>query len=428
MAVRGRKQKCHNNAFWQLEMNYNQIKELEYEKKVDKISSICSSKYFDEGHIARIDFLKFLEEKGDVPLDIFNQDNNHNFKNYRGPLTQYKDKSKGYVPYKYYFMVENNYEENFITEKIWEPILCETLVFYYGCPNVKDYIDERAYVQLDMNDFEKSYQIIKTAIEEDWWSQRIDIIRKEKKKILNELSFFPTIEKIITKVEGLLIVFAVYSGNDDQSECIAKCKKRVREVYPNARIVFVDNNSKNEKWKDKDEIIIVNNSKYRYEMGAYRKALEYYRADEYLFLQGSVFINKTIDYKLKKNEIDAKQMQIFKGVNVNEELFKLIKEIAQRLNLKGDNWENLNCVLACNFYCNNLFVEEMIKDNLFNIECINKDYSCAFERILGLYMYLKLGEVLPIDDKPYTWISINHGNKTVPSDYKYVMYKIWLGN
>jgi len=213
MAVRGRKQKCHNNAFWQLEMNYNQIKELEYEKKVDKISSICSSKYFDEGHIARIDFLKFLEEKGDVPLDIFNQDNNHNFKNYRGPLTQYKDKSKGYVPYKYYFMVENNYEENFITEKIWEPILCETLVFYYGCPNVKDYIDERAYVQLDMNDFEKSYQIIKTAIEEDWWSQRIDIIRKEKKKILNELSFFPTIEKIILNSDWVDDIISAWKGH-----------------------------------------------------------------------------------------------------------------------------------------------------------------------------------------------------------------------
>lgn len=165
----------------------------------DVVSSMCSSKYFDEGHIARIDFLKFLEQKGDVKLDIYSWDNQHNFKNYRGPMNQYVDKSKGYTPYKYYFMVENNYEENFITEKIWEPILCETLVFYYGCPNVCDYIDPEAYVQLDMNDFEKSYQIIKRAIEEDWWSKRIETIRREKKKILDELAFFPVIEKIINK-------------------------------------------------------------------------------------------------------------------------------------------------------------------------------------------------------------------------------------
>ena len=108
-----------------------------------------------------------------------------------------KNKSNGIKGYKYYFMMENNFEKNYITEKLWEPILCETLVFYYGCPNVTDYIDPGAFVLLDINDFENSYQIIKQAIKEDWWSQRIEIIRKEKHKILDELAFFPTIDKII---------------------------------------------------------------------------------------------------------------------------------------------------------------------------------------------------------------------------------------
>ena len=48
-----------------------------------------------------------------------------------------------------------------------------------------------------MNDMNKSLMIIDRAIKEDWWSQRIDIIRKMKTKILNELAFFPTIERII---------------------------------------------------------------------------------------------------------------------------------------------------------------------------------------------------------------------------------------
>ena len=138
-----------------------------------------------------------LVESTDFEIDIYNWDNNHNFNNYRGGLDHYINKSKGVLPYKYYFMVENNFEENFVTEKLWEPILCESLVFYYGCPNVSKYINPLAYVQLDIHDFEKSYQIIKQAIEEDWWSQRLDIIREEKKKILNELAFFPTINRII---------------------------------------------------------------------------------------------------------------------------------------------------------------------------------------------------------------------------------------
>ena len=195
LEVRGRKTKHNNNAFWQLELTYQQLMNLKIVKN-NGISSICSSKYFDEGHIARINLLKYIESKNDIVIDIYNYDNNHNFKNYKGSVKPYEDKSKGMLSYKYYFMIENNYEENFITEKLWEPILCESLVFYYGCPNLSDYINPLAYVLLDINDYEKSYQIIKKAIDEDWWSQRIDIIRQEKKKILNELSFFPVIHKI----------------------------------------------------------------------------------------------------------------------------------------------------------------------------------------------------------------------------------------
>ena len=72
------------------------------------------------------------------------------------------------------------------------------MVFYYDCTYVSDYIDPKAFVLLDITDFEKSYQIIKQALSEDWWSQRIDIIRQEKCRILNELAFFPIIDKIIT--------------------------------------------------------------------------------------------------------------------------------------------------------------------------------------------------------------------------------------
>ena len=88
----------------------------------------------------------------------------------------------GLVPYKYYFMVENNYEENFITEKLWEPIHCESLCFYWGCPNVEDHIDPMAFVKLDES-FEVSLEIIQNAIRDDLWSKRLPYIKKEKNRI-----------------------------------------------------------------------------------------------------------------------------------------------------------------------------------------------------------------------------------------------------
>lgn len=191
-----------NNAFWQLAASYDDLKYKTPRKSMgNRISSICSSKYIDPGQKKRIDFLKFLEEveNADVQIDIYNEDNHHNFRNYRGRADPDKDKDKGIVPYKYYFMFENNAEKNFITEKIWEPLLTETLCFYDGCPNISEHIDPRAYVQLDMNDFMKSYNIIKQAIKDDLWSKRIDIIRKEKERVLNHFMFFPTVERIIEK-------------------------------------------------------------------------------------------------------------------------------------------------------------------------------------------------------------------------------------
>lgn len=202
LSVRSHFKHC-NIAFWQINKTYAQLSDFVKEKhkeknKSDIVASICSNKYFDPGHVKRIDFLHFLETKSDVTLHIYNEDNAQQFKSYIGKARPNIDKGRGILPYKYYFMCENNAETNFITEKLWEPILCETLCFYWGCPNVSDYIDPMAYVQLDMNDFEGSYQTIVKAIQSDIWSTRLPFLQKEKKKILESYSFFPIVENIIT--------------------------------------------------------------------------------------------------------------------------------------------------------------------------------------------------------------------------------------
>ena len=246
LAVHGRKTGHHNNAMWQLELTVTDLLKPIIKTEMG-ISSICSSKYFDEGHIARIDLLKYIENRGytasessnpltsikgvePLSIDIFNQDNAHNFKNYKGKLA-FDTKSKGMIQYKYYFMMENNFEENYMTEKIWEPILCESLCFYYGCPNLSDYINPLAYVELPITDFEKSYQLIKTAIDEDWWSQRIHIIREEKQKILNKLAFFPTINNIIKLNE--------VNSKEVNSKEVKSKEVKLNEVRPKVVILII---------------------------------------------------------------------------------------------------------------------------------------------------------------------------------------------
>ena len=186
----------HCNGFWQISYDYNTLKNMVIEKKYDKVSTICSSKYFDPGHIKRINFIKFMENKGDVIIDVYGYSNDHRLSNYKGSLPTNK-KELGIEPYKYYFICENNSEYNYMTEKIWEPLLCESLCFYWGCPNLSDYIDPRAYVSLNMDNFEEAYQTIKNAIQNKLWEERLPIIRRERQKILDKYNFFPTLEEIV---------------------------------------------------------------------------------------------------------------------------------------------------------------------------------------------------------------------------------------
>ena len=191
--------KYMNNVEWHLSTSYTELLSkpiIKDDSLSTIISSVCSSKYEDIGHIKRINFMKYIESRADpyVQLHIYGNDNLHQFHSYNGTINEKED---GMFPYKYYFMCENNSEYNYVTEKFWDAILSETLIFYWGCPNLSDYINPFAFVELDMDDFEKSYHIIKEAIQNNLWEQRLPIIRQEKQKILNYYNFFPTLERIL---------------------------------------------------------------------------------------------------------------------------------------------------------------------------------------------------------------------------------------
>ena len=188
----GTHKKDLNAVQWQITIPTN----FENNRK-NKLMSILSEKNYDEGHIKRINFIKELENNtNDILIDIYGRENYHKLNNY---ISSVKDEKKENIfsEYKYCLSVENNSEYNYATEKIWEPILCECLCFYWGCPNLEDYIDNNAFVRLDITNINSSIDIIKKAIEENWWEQRIECIRREKTKILNKLGFFPKLQSII---------------------------------------------------------------------------------------------------------------------------------------------------------------------------------------------------------------------------------------
>lgn len=187
----------YNNNEWHLSKTYNQLL-TEQVVKDDTVahilSTVLSDKYQDPGHIKRIDFVKFLESKG-LPVHVYGG-NKFEWKEYKGsPPSHQKDEAM--FPYKYTFNVENFSTKGWYTEKLIDGILSESLIFYNGCTDLRLYVDERAYVWLDLSNFEDDYNKIKRAIENNLWEERLPYIKAAKQRILNDTGFFPRLENII---------------------------------------------------------------------------------------------------------------------------------------------------------------------------------------------------------------------------------------
>ena len=170
---------------WHLFMPIAELMKLHPEKTSGDttIACIVSDKYFDPGHILRLDFLKFLEiHAPDIALAIFGK-GAYKFTQGRGPVAS-DGKHTAIFPFRYYFAVENSSERNYITEKLVEGILGEALTFYWGCPNVADHIDPRAYVILDLEHPEAALATIRKTLASDGHTAALPYIRAAKDTIL----------------------------------------------------------------------------------------------------------------------------------------------------------------------------------------------------------------------------------------------------
>ncbi len=179
---------------WHLGSTYDELSSQPIEK-TRGLSSVTSSLYIHPGHRKRVDFIRHLERRG-TPIDVFGKTNEVGFEHYRGPLPAFR-KEAGLFPYRYTFAAENHAENNYVTEKLVDAVLSECLCFYWGCPNLAEYIDPRAFIALDLDDLEGSARTIEDAIESNAWERRLDIIRREKRRLLEEYQLFPTLERIV---------------------------------------------------------------------------------------------------------------------------------------------------------------------------------------------------------------------------------------
>jgi hypothetical protein len=227
-----------------------------------------------------------------------------------------------------------------------------------------------------------------------------------------------SINNITQYVHGTIIILAVHINNDDKNyNELIKCINQLRNVYKEEIIVAVDNESLNKKWYEKASelniIVLENTSKInQYEPGAYKFALEHYRADKYIFLQCTIFINERLNLDiLDKNEPNAVTLFKLYGLHWTEQGLNLINDLLQSINMK--KWDNDPLVVYNCFCCNDLFAKDMINSGLLNLPSNTKNHSCAFERLFGSYIKSKIGDLSALDQKCFHKIHLFQNPHTI---------------
>lgn len=177
---------------WGISLNYKQLQEPIYKDKV--LSTVSSGLAVLPAYRARRAFnyllhcLPYFDHYGRKPHG-FNE-----LEKYRGTLER---KEEGLLAYKYHFNTENAVESGYYTERFVDAILCECLIFYYGCPDIERWVDPECFIPLDLTKLEESLTIVEKAIADNEWEKRLPAIREQKRKFMEELNPLNIIWKAI---------------------------------------------------------------------------------------------------------------------------------------------------------------------------------------------------------------------------------------
>lgn len=180
-----------NMGFWQLTNIPSGV------PKNGRIAIILSEKYHDPGHKFRVDFVRFIESRGLDIIDVYGRENYHGLKSWRGTVGENKEDVIARASF--YLAAENHRQLDYVTEKFWEPLLCESLPLYFGCTNIEAILPTvTGLVQLS-NDFERNLEIILALKFED----HVPWILKMKEWILRERNIFVTIQRKLDEMRAL---------------------------------------------------------------------------------------------------------------------------------------------------------------------------------------------------------------------------------
>ncbi len=172
-------------------LTYDDLAQIPPMTKTRTISTVCSIR---QGrltlHYRRYNFTEQLK-KAIPELDIFGHG-----------VRPINDKAEALDPYRYHIVIENHVYPHHLTEKLPDAFLGYTLPFYHGCPNAADYFPPESFIPIDINDFARTVEIIRSTMKNNEYNDRLPYIIEARRRVLQEHNLFAVLEREITARDG----------------------------------------------------------------------------------------------------------------------------------------------------------------------------------------------------------------------------------
>lgn len=172
--------------YYNHKLDYNEIRNHRAFNKNKLISTVCSTK--QHGHTAHKRRYNFTEEvKKAIPeLDWYGKG-----------VQPIEAKSEALDNYRYHIAIENHSSKHWWTEKLADAFLGQTLPFYYGARNLKEYFPEESYIFIDINQPQVAIETIKKALLNNEYEKRLPYILEARRRILEKYNLFATVSNIV---------------------------------------------------------------------------------------------------------------------------------------------------------------------------------------------------------------------------------------
>lgn len=168
---------------WAVDRTYDFLRQHRVAEKPKTLSWVCSAEMVLSGHHYRLKFLEALKSR--IQFDHFGRGFN--------PI---QDKWDALAPYRYSIAFENSKSDYYLSEKLGDCFVAETMPFYYGSDKIGDYFPEGSFVVIDPEDPDV-FRIIKDVMASDLWLKNREAILEAKRLVLEKYNVFARLARFM---------------------------------------------------------------------------------------------------------------------------------------------------------------------------------------------------------------------------------------